>query len=315
MATSQADNRANVPDFSPAGSAMPADGISHAVFKTLSGTNAQLERFALLGDDMALAIWHRQTDEEETTYVQPGHHTLSYYLDGGYRTERDELPGIYGGPGRLCTLPDTHESHWVVRDRLRFLHVYFLPQHFTRRAVLELDREPRELTLDDRTYFQHEQIAQLCASLVRSDWHGPDALLRVNETTHEVLSHLLRSQSAAKRDLKLKGGLAPAVRRRLADYIEANLGGAITLGILAELACMSEYHLARMFRASFGMPPHAWIAARRIDRSRQLLKSGTLPLQQVADACGYADLSHFSHRFRDATGVSPTRYRQVCTDS
>lgn len=315
MKRKQAIHEATAPGQAPSGPVAPADAISHTVFRTLSATNARLERFALLGDDMALAIWHRETDEEETAYHQPGHHTLSYYLDGGYRTERDEMPGIYGSPGRLCTLPDTHESRWVVRDRLRFLHVYFLPQHFTRRAVLELDREPRELTLDDRTYFQHEHIARLCTSLVHSSWEGPDAVLRVNETAHEALSHLLRSQAVPRRDIKLRGGLSAAVRRRLTDYIEARLAGTITLGMLADVAALSEYHLARMFRASFGMPPHAWIAARRIDRARQLLKAGELPLQQVADACGYADLSHFSHRFKDATGVSPTRYRQACSTS
>jgi AraC family transcriptional regulator len=42
-----------------------------------------------------------------------------------------------------------------------------------------------------------------------------------------------------------------------------------------------------------------------------VLKGGALPLQQVADACGYADLSHFSHRFRDAVGVPPSRYRGI----
>lgn len=260
---------------------------------------------------MALALWRRQTTEEETHYIRPGHHTLSYYLGGGYRTERNELPGLYGSPGRLCTLPDQHESRWLVRDELRFLHVYFLPEHFTRRAVLELDREPRELTLADRTYFEHPQLAQLCGTLAQMPWQGPDALLRANDLTHTALSQLLRSQAAPRHDASLKGGLAPAVRRRLAEYIDAHLDQPLTLGALANVACLSEYHLARMFRISFGMPPYAWIAARRIDRSQQQLKMDSVPLQQVADACGYADLSHFSHRFRAAVGVSPSRYRQI----
>jgi AraC family transcriptional regulator len=135
--------------------------------------------------------------------------------------------------------------------------------------------------------------------------------LRANEATHAALSRLLLSQSSPRRDLRLTGGLAPAVRRRLVDYIDSHLAQALTLGTLARIACLSEYHLARMFRVSFGMPPHAWIAARRLDRARQLLTSGALPLQQVADACGYADLSHFSHRFRGDAGVSPSRYRQI----
>lgn len=300
-----------LPDSAPP--ALPAEGISHAVFKTLYGTNATLERFAWLGDNLALAVWHRQTDVAETSYIQPGHHTLSYYLDGGYRTEREDLPGQFGSPRRLCTLPDEHESHWWVRDSLRFLHVYFLPEHFTRRAVVELDREPRELTLADRTYFEHPEIAQLCERLIRMPWGGPDALLRANETTHDILSRLLQSQAMTKRNLRLKGGLAPMVRRQLAEYIEAHLDQPLTLGMLAQLASLSEYHLARMFRISFGMAPYAWIAARRLDRARQLLKTTALPLQQVADACGYADLSHFSHRFRAGIGISPSQYRQITT--
>ena len=299
-----------VPSAHAPGNPAP-ETLSHAVFRTLSGTNATLERFAWLGDDMAIAIWHRETEETETSYVRPGHHTLSYYLAGGYRTERDRLPGQYGSPGRLCTLPDTHESRWWVRDTLRFLHVYFLPRHFTQRAVVELDREPRELTLADRTYFEDAPIAQLCESLLAMPWDDADARLRANETTHALLSRLLHSQSALSARKQWKGGLAPSVRRLLADYIEAHLEQAITLGTLAGLACMSEYHLARMFRLSFGMPPHAWIAQRRIDRARQLLTGTTLPLQRIADTCGYADLSHFSHRFRMAVGAAPSRYRQV----
>jgi len=284
--------------------------MPHAVFRTLHGTNAELERFAWLGDELAVAIWKRQTDAAETAYRQPGHHTLSFYLGGGYRTQRSELPGQYGAPRMLCTLPDDHDSRWLIRGDLRFLHLYFMPRHFTRRAVLELDREPREVTLADRTYFANPTIERLCERLAAMPWDGADAQLRANETAHAALSQLLLSQSAPRRGgERLRGGLAPAVRRRLSDYIEAHLHLPITLGMLAELACLSEYHLARMFRVSFGMPPHAWIAARRIDRARQLLGAANLPLQQVADACGYADLSHFSHRFRAAVGTAPGRYR------
>ena len=285
--------------------------ISHAVFNTMSRTDATLERFAWLGDGIAAAVWDRNTDEELTTYVQPGHHTLSCYLDGGYRVERGGAPGRYGAPMRLCTMPDWHDSQWVVRDHLRLLHIYFMPEHFTRRAVLELDREPRELTLADRTFFENPRIVQLCRQLVASPWNDAGELLRANELTHEALSELLRSQSIVRRDLQLRGGLSPVVRRRLADYIEAHLAEPITLGVLAQLACLSEFHLARMFRVSFGMPPSSWIAARRVERARGLLKHTALPLQQVADACGYADLSHFSHRMRAALGTPPGRYRSI----
>ncbi|MUI13954.1 helix-turn-helix domain-containing protein [Massilia dura] len=293
--------------------AAPRDAMGHAVFRTMSGTDAKLERFAWLGDGLAAAVWERHTDEQLTVYSEPGHHTLSCYLGGGYRVERNGAPGQFGAPRRLCSLPDWHESRWMVRDSLRLMHIYFMPEHFTRRAVLELDREPRELMLQDRTYFDNPALARLCESLLDAPWLGTDGLLRANEIAHGALSQLLHDQAAVRPDPRLRGGLAPYLRRRLADWIEAHLHEPITLGRLAELACLSEFHVARMFRTSFGLPPSAWIAARRIDRAKLLLKTGALPLRQVADACGYADMAHFSHRFRAATGVPPGRWRQAIT--
>jgi AraC family transcriptional regulator len=102
-----------------------------------------------------------------------------------------------------------------------------------------------------------------------------------------------------------------ATRRRLRDYIDAHLSQPLTLGDLADVACLSEYHLARMFRTSFGLPPAAWIAQQRIERARLLLRTTALPLAQIAARCGYANASHFSHRFREAVGVAPVLFRQA----
>lgn len=283
----------------------------HSVGRTLAEADATLERFAWLGDRLAAAVWRRVTVEEETTYDKPGHHTLSCYLDGGYRTERQKLPGQYGAPQRLCALPGDHESRWWVRGQMHFMHLYFLPEHFTRRAVQELDREPRELTLADRTYFEDARIAALCRGLAAAPWDAPDDRLRANETAHEILSLLLRAQAVRRDDATIKGGLAPAMRRRLVDYIDANLSRTPTLGELAELACLSEFHFSRMFRASFGMPPSAWIALQRLDRARTLLRTTTLPVDRIAANCGYADASHFGHRFRAAVGAAPLAYRRA----
>ena len=256
-----------------------------SVCHTLRDANAKLKRFAWLGDQLALAEWTRETKEAETIYDQPGHHTLSCYLDGGYRTERQKLPGQYGAPTRLCALPGDHESRWWVRGQMHFVHLYFLPEHFTQRAVRELDREPREVTLADRTYFEDARIATLCQSLTNESWEDPDGLLRSNETAHEILSLLLQSQGVSRPGSALKGGLSVAVRRRLRDYIDAHLTQTLTLGELADVACLSEYHLARMFRTSFGLPPHAWIAQQRIERARMLLRTTGMPLAQVAARC------------------------------
>ncbi|MDR9176551.1 Arabinose operon regulatory protein [Burkholderia multivorans] len=281
-----------------------------SVCRTLADANATLERFAWLGDHLAIAEWTRITDESETVYAQPGHHTLSCYLDGGYRTERERVPR-YGAPSLLCALPGDHESRWRVRGEMHFVHLYFLPEHFTQRAIRELDREPRELKLADRTYFEEARVASLLRSVALERWDDADGRLRVNETAHDVLSLLLREQSATRTDTPFRGGLAPAVRRRVRDYIDAHLSQPLTLGELAEVAALSEYHFSRMFRLSFGRAPHAWVAEQRLARARLLLRTTSLPLAQIAADCGYANAAHFSHRFRDAHGAAPNAYRRA----
>ncbi|EJO53549.1 DNA-binding helix-turn-helix protein [Burkholderia multivorans ATCC BAA-247] len=281
-----------------------------SVCRTLADANATLERFAWLGDHLAIAEWTRITDESETVYAQPGHHTLSCYLDGGYRTERERVPR-YGAPSLLCALPGDHESRWWVRGEMHFVHLYFLPEHFTQRAIRELDREPRELKLADRTYFEEARVASLLRSVALERWDDADGRLRVNEMAHDVLSLLLREQSATRTDTPFRGGLAPAVRRRVRDYIDAHLSQPLTLGELAEVAALSEYHFSRMFRLSFGRAPHAWVAEQRLARARLLLRTTSLPLAQIAADCGYANAAHFSHRFRDAHGAAPNAYRRA----
>jgi AraC family transcriptional regulator len=310
-AVNNASPFAPAPTDAPCAEAPPFGMQSVGV--TLANANATLERFAWLGDRLAVAVWRRDIIEDETAYDNPGHHTLSCYLNGGYRTERQKLPGQYGAPQRLCALPGDHESRWWVRGHMHFMHLYFLPEHFTRRAVHELDREPRELTLADRTYFEDARMAALCRSVAAQPWEGNDERLRANEAAHEILSLLLRSQAVRRDDLSVKGGLAPAVRRRLRDYIDAHLADPVTLGDLSDLACLSEFHLSRMFRASFGMPPHAWIAERRADLAKQLLRTTSLSAEEIAARAGYANASHFSHRFRAVVGASPSAYRRAMT--
>ncbi|AIP26521.1 helix-turn-helix domain-containing protein [Burkholderia thailandensis] len=302
------DARLSVPVADFVGGEVPF-GLQ-SVCRTLAEANARLERFAWLGDHLAIAEWTRVTEESETVYAQPGHHTLSCYLDGGYRTERQKI-ARYGAPSLLCALPGDHESRWWVRGEMHFVHLYFLPEHFARRAVRELDREPRELKLADRTYFEDARVAALCRSLALEHWDDADGRLRVNETAHEVLSLLLRGQSMTHADAPFKGGLAPAVRRRVRDYIDTYLTQPMTLGELAEIASLSEYHFSRMFRVSFGRAPHAWIAEQRLARARTLLRTTSLPLAQVAAQCGYANAVHLGHRFRDAHGATPGMYRRA----
>jgi len=85
----------------------------------------------------------------------------------------------------------------------------------------------------------------------------------------------------------------------------------LSLGDLAAEANLSEFHFARMFRASFGVAPHEWVMQQRLARAQDLLRNTTLPLATVAERCGFASASHFSRRFALQLGASPSCYRRA----
>ncbi|RZI63988.1 MAG: AraC family transcriptional regulator, partial [Pseudomonas sp.] len=137
----------------------------------------------------------------------------------------------------------------------------------------------------------------------------PGERMLTSSLAHELLDHMVLRQVGLREGLRLKGGLAPHLRRQLVEFIEQNLADPLSLGQLAGLCALSEYHFARMFRESFGLPPHQYLLARRLNRARELLRSTRKPLGEIALECGFASASHFSNRFKQSVGATAGEYR------
>lgn len=269
--------------------------------------HARLELSAQLGDGLAAALWSNRNDARD--YQSPSHHTLSCYIAGGTGIFRRQRPADKGAPDKLCIMPAGHESNWVVNGAVRLAHLYVSEEQFALGCIRLLDREPREMQLQEATFLDDPLQARRFRQLVAMDWDEPGERLLASSLAHEIIDHAVLCQAGLRHGLRLKGGLAPHQRRQLVDYIEAHLEQPITLGELALRCNLSEYHFARMFRASFGLPPHQYLLARRLHRACGLLRLGPLPLGEVALLCGFASASHFSNRFRQALGATPGEYR------
>lgn len=283
-----------------------------AIFQTLQRSGVRLGRAAALGDGLAVAQWRRErlSGRQLMGYDMPGHHTLSLYLRGGESCFRLGHNGLYGGAGKLCVLPARHYSRWSMDDDVGFLHLYISPDRLGREAVMRFDREPRELELRDLTYIQDPRLAAACQGLFAADRDGPAARLTASSAAEAILHHLL-AQNTGRTARRPLGGLAPAVRRRVRDYVDAHLADPLALDELAGVAALSTYHFARMFHTSFGTSPHAWVQARRLARAQSLLAAGAGDLAGIAQACGFGNASHLGRLFLRATGLTPGQYRQA----
>jgi AraC family transcriptional regulator len=114
---------------------------------------------------------------------------------------------------------------------------------------------------------------------------------------------------------RVRGGLTAWQARRLTAHVDANLAEKISTRHLAKLVNLSPSHFSRVFKCTFGLPPHAWVMRRRMERAQALMLTTSAKLSEIATSCGMTDQAHFTRRFQRVAGETPYVWRRRrCTD-
>ena len=109
------------------------------------------------------------------------------------------------------------------------------------------------------------------------------------------------------------GGTGPrGLAGDLRDLLDERLFERTTLGQAGERLGASPSHLVRSFTDTFGIAPHQYLTARRIDAARKRLLDGE-PIALVAATVGFYDQAHFSRQFKRQVGIPPGRYALSAT--
>jgi transcriptional regulator GlxA family with amidase domain len=179
-------------------------------------------------------------------------------------------------------------------------------------ALLE---RARNLDIADRLYAIDERIAT-CA--------GRDATLdfalrliadaagdRPARIVADSLNHA-RPREAGERqlsELEFSGQRgANAVAQTVAAMRRRMSEGEDLDGIAAQSG-VSQRQLQRLFRRHLGMTPTQYFLKARLQRARHLLQYSTLSVTEIAIATGFASISHFTRRYTELYGRTPTAER------
>lgn len=84
----------------------------------------------------------------------------------------------------------------------------------------------------------------------------------------------------------------------------------ITVDAMAGRAAMSRRTLLRRFAEATGATPKAWLNRERLHRAQGLLETTDLPLERIAQDCGFASLETFRVAFRRTLRTTPAAYRR-----
>ena len=96
---------------------------------------------------------------------------------------------------------------------------------------------------------------------------------------------------------------------RARDAMDRTYARPLDVPALAAIACVSEAHFIRTFRATFGETPHRYLQRRRVERAMFKLRETDRSVTDICLDVGFTSLGTFSRTFHDILGMTPTEYR------
>lgn len=168
-----------------------------------------------------------------------------------------------------------------------------------------VNMEPEGMPVDD---FSMLEMMQILHDEVRMPGLASHDLVSAIGTIlriklRRLLSQQLRNPSIGKQCRSVDVDM-------IQRLISARSGRSPTTAELAEKLNTSRRSLLRLFKATIGTSPSRYIEETKLDNAKTLLATSKMTLKQIAHEAGYSTASHFSSKFRQLTGLTPSAFRR-----
>ncbi len=282
-------------------------------------------------------------DQEAIGELAAAHFLLRGYRAFGYCTQTGgELDGRLVGFQKGLKKRGADCQVFDVRDALRHPERY--PE---RRLPAWLVRQPKPLALFCMADFQARELSQECAALglkvpaevailgVDNDIScilGTPQLSSIEPSSQRIgyeaaqLLDELLTRGGAKRGIRvpparvvIRTSTDPIVgtdeiARGVLEYMRQHLSDSQGIEQVCGRFGLSRRQLERRFVAATGCTPgQAW-AGFRLEEAKRLLVETTLSMECIAKKSGYGDGKHFASSFKKATGLTPSRFRELMSN-
>lgn len=171
----------------------------------------------------------------------------------------------------------------------------------------ELETEPSDLHLHTLIGFKDAALMRAMQRLTDVAVAKRAPRLMADSLVFLVGVELLRVLS--DRNSPQVGGLSDAQLKAATDFIDAHITEDVSLVQIAAAAGLSVFHFGRAFKTTMGLTPYRYVIEKRIERAKELIARGSLPLSLVAAETGFKSSSHFSRTFTEIVGVTPRSFR------
>ena len=153
------------------------------------------------------------------------------------------------------------------------------------------------------------RIPRLADELLSAvETYTPENEIHISALLYELLAELAlnseRAYDAKPRRVKER-------MRQAADWIQEHSHEAIMLDSVAETFGYSPSYFSRQFHEVNGKAPVAYLNENRLTRSKKLLASTDLTIQEISAKVGFSQSSYYIRRFREMEGLTPQQFRSL----
>lgn len=214
--------------------------------------------------------------------------------EGAFAYVMGDTPGT-AQKGELVVCPPGVRFARTVKDHLsfHFLHLDIGPRAGMQPGLICVDNQSR--------LFSDLEMLDL------ADGMFDDILPNLEYKTHIVkdIWYLYRMtvQQAGKTQDEFIIKILKQIRRCAFDKY--------ALSALAAENGLSYSQFKKRFIQSQGKTPMEYITDLRMEKAKAMLEETALPLEKLANSCGYENQFYFSTMFKKKTGLPPSAYRDI----
>ncbi|MEI7027738.1 helix-turn-helix domain-containing protein [Paenibacillus sp. y28] len=152
--------------------------------------------------------------------------------------------------------------------------------------------------------YRLQRLAEALAAAYASGKPGPGGGARQEQLLQELVHELLQQQAGDALPPKSSDQSLQLTLRYIQDAYQSE----IKLDKLAEIAGMHPSYYSQLFKQKMGKNPMEYVTQLRMNKAKELLLEGALPIREIAREAGYRDEFYFSRRFKETGGCAPTMY-------
>ena len=149
-----------------------------------------------------------------------------------------------------------------------------------------------------------ERLVAYCWSL--SPYFNDPSQVNPGLLRLKVMELLYNVMDCSKNIFRQMLQLRQPVRTDIHRVVEENYTSPISLDELAYLSGRSLSSFKREFQDIYGEPPARWIREKRLSKAREMLRSTSLSVADVAYSLGFENPTHFSRIFKQQYGMAPS---------